>query len=217
VSHDLRAPLRAIDGFTRVLLKDHAEALNPKGLHYLERVRAGSRQMSQLIDDLLAFSRLSRQPLNRQTVDPAALVRQILNELRVDQAEAPVEITLADLPACEADAALLKQVFVNLLSNALKYSARRPTAVIEVGCKNESGQVVYFVKDNGVGFDMQFADKLFVVFQRLHSAEDYEGTGVGLAIAHHVIARHGGHIWAEAAVDQGATFFFTLPDGATAT
>jgi light-regulated signal transduction histidine kinase (bacteriophytochrome) len=166
--------------------------------------------MGQLIDDLLAFSRLSRQPLTKQPVAPADLVRQALNDLRPMQGERHINFRIGALPLCQADPALLKQVFVNLLANAIKFTSRRDLAMIEVGCHEEQEEHVYFVKDNGVGFNMAYVDKLFGVFQRLHRADEYEGTGVGLAIVQRIIHRHGGRIWAEAAVDQGATFSFTL-------
>jgi len=214
VSHDLRAPLRAIDGFSRVLLEEHAPTLPPEAQHYLNAVRRNSQRMGLLIDDLLAFSHLSRQPLNRQLVKPADLVRQCVDELRSEQQGRRVEIAIGDLPACQADPALLKQVWMNLMANALKYTRKQEVAVIAVSSREQAGACVYFVKDNGVGFDMQYADKLFGVFQRLHRPEDYEGTGVGLAIVQRVIHRHGGRVWAEAAVNQGATFYFTF-EGAT--
>jgi len=214
VAHDLRAPLRAIDGFSRVLLEEHAPTLPPEAQHYLNAVRRNSQRMGLLIDDLLAFSRLSRQPLNKQLVRPADLVRQCVDELRAEQQGRRVQIAIGDLPACQADPALLKHVWMNLMSNALKYTRKQEVAVIEVGSREQAGACVYFVKDNGVGIDMQYADKLFGVFQRLHRPEDYEGTGVGLAIVQRVIHRHGGRVWAEAAVNKGATFYFTF-EGAT--
>jgi len=210
VSHDLRAPLRAIDGFSRMLLRDHLANLPPEAQRLLLVVRDNAQKMAQLIDDLLSFSRLGRQPLRVQTVSIADLVRQILDELKSDLEDRQVEVTVADVPACQADRALLKQVLVNLLTNALKYTRRRDIATIEVGSLATDGVCTYFVKDNGAGFDMAYYDKLFGVFQRLHSADDFEGTGVGLAIAQRIIVRHGGRIWAEGAVGQGATFYFTL-------
>ncbi len=210
VSHDLRAPLRAIDGFSRILLEDFAAQLPAESRRYLDLVRANTQQMGHLVDDLLAFSRLSRQPLNKQRVAPADLVRQALADLRAEQEGRRVEIVVGDLPDCEGDPALLKQVFVNLLANALKYTRKREVARIEVGCENREGERVCFVRDNGVGFDMQYVGKLFRVFQRLHRAEEYEGTGVGLAIVQRIIQRHGGRAWAEAEVNQGATFYFTI-------
>jgi signal transduction histidine kinase len=213
VSHDLRAPLRAITGFSRILLEDYAPQLPNEAQHYLKIVDNGGQQMGQLIDDLLTFSRLGRMELRKQLVATADLVRQVLADLQAEQSGQQVEITLGDLLPCRAEPSLLKQVFVNLLSNALKYSRKREVAHIEVGCREHDGEQVYFVKDNGVGFDMQYAKKLFGVFQRLHRAEEYEGTGVGLAIVQRIVHRHGGRVWAEAALDQGATFYFTLQGG----
>ena len=164
--------------------------------------------MGELIDDLLTFSRLSRQPLSKQTVDTGKLVRGILEELNSQQNGRRIEFRIADLPPCQADPALLKQVWANLLSNALKYTGKHESALVEIGCAMEKGRNVYFVRDNGTGFDMRYAHKLFGVFQRLHRAEDYEGTGVGLAIVQRVIHRHGGRVWAESAVNSGATFSF---------
>ncbi len=215
VSHDLRAPLRAIDGFSRILLRDYPAQLPPAAERYLRLVRDNAQQMGQLIDDLLAFSRLGRQSVNRQRVAPANIARRVLEELSSEQDNRQIEITIGDLPTCQADPALLKEVFVNLLSNALKFTRQRDVARIEVGSRLIDGQTVYFVKDNGAGFDMQYADKLFGVFQRLHRAEEYEGTGVGLALVQRIIHRHGGRVWAEAEVDQGATFYFTLEEGAS--
>jgi signal transduction histidine kinase len=210
ISHDLRAPLRAINGFARILLEEHAPHMTDAAREYLDLVRDNAQQMGQLIDDLLAFSRLSRLPLSKQLVAPADLVQQARSDLRPMQEGRRVNFTLGALPLCQADPALLKQVFVNLLANALKFTGRREVAVIEVGCREVQGEHVYFVKDNGVGFNMAYANKLFGVFQRLHPTEEYDGTGVGLAIVQRIIHRHGGRVWAEAGVDQGATFSFTL-------
>lgn len=215
VSHDLRAPLRAIAGFSRILVEDYAEQIPGEAQDYLLLVRDNAQQMDHLINDLLAFSRLSRQPLNKQLVAPADLVLRILAELRAQNTEHEVECVLGELPSCWADPALLRQVYVNLLTNAFKFTSKRRHPRIECGAQvrvAQANETVYFVKDNGAGFDMRYADKLFGVFQRLHRAEDYEGTGVGLAIVQRVISRHGGRIWAEGAVDQGATFYFTLGD-----
>jgi light-regulated signal transduction histidine kinase (bacteriophytochrome) len=214
VSHDLRAPLRAIDGFSRILLRDHAAQLPDGGREYLRLVRANTQQMGQLVDDLLAFARLSRQPVRKQTAEPARIVRRCLDELHREQEGRRVEVAVGDLPPCRAEPSLLKQVWVNLLSNALKYTRKREVARIEVGCRDGGGgERVYFVRDNGVGFDMRYAHKLFGVFQRLHWAEDYEGTGVGLAIVQRIVHRHGGRAWAEARPEEGATFAFTLGEG----
>jgi PAS domain S-box-containing protein len=210
VSHDLRAPLRAIDGFSRILVEDYSASLPPNELRYLQLIRTNTTGMGDLIDDLLAFSRLSRQPFNKQIVQPMLVVREALRIVQSDQAAPQPRIIIGELPECEADPALLKQVWINLLSNAIKYTRKQPVPQIEVGFKYVDGATVYFVRDNGVGFDMQYADKLFGVFQRLHRAEDYEGTGVGLAIVQRIIQRHGGRIWAEAIPNVGATFYFTL-------
>jgi signal transduction histidine kinase len=213
VSHDLRAPLRAIDGFSRILQEDHGAALDEQAHRYLTLVRGGTQRMGRLIDDLLAFSRLGRQELVRRPVRMADLARQALEELKEERAGRQLDVTIDDLPEAFADPGLLRQVFANLLSNALKFTRVRTPARIHVGSTRENGETVFFVEDNGVGFDMAFVGKLFGVFQRLHRQEDYEGTGVGLAIVKQVVRRHGGRVWAEGAVDQGATFFFVLPEG----
>ena len=210
VSHDLRAPLRAIDGFSRILLEDYTAALPAEAQHYFQLVRSSTQQMGQLIDDLLAFSHLGRQALARRSVDPTELVQQCLDELRTEQVGRQVVLTIGALPACAADPALLKQVWINLLSNALKYTRQRDPARIEIASQIADGETVYVIKDNGVGFDTHYSDKLFGVFQRMHRAEDYEGTGVGLAIVQRIIHRHGGRVWATAEIDHGATFYFTL-------
>jgi PAS domain S-box-containing protein len=211
VSHDLRAPLRAMAGFSRILLQDYAPQLDAQAQQYLQRVQQGAQHMSRLIDDLLSFSRWSRQPPQKQTVVMTALVRQVLDDLRPDLLRRTVEFALGDLPECQADPVLLKQVLLNLLGNAVKYTREREVARIEVGAQARRGETVYFVKDNGVGFDIQYVHKLFEVFQRLHTSDEFEGTGVGLAIVQRIIARHGGRVWAEGVVGQGATFYFTLP------
>lgn len=223
VSHDLRAPLRAIDGFSRILLEDHGTGLTEDGKAYLKLVRDNTRQMGQLVDDLLSFSRLSRLALTKHTIDPGKLVRLCLAEMPKEQEGRKLEIVIGDLPSCQGDPTLLKQVWTNLLSNALKYTRKREAARIEIGSRSEprpltngarpaghGTETVYFVKDNGAGFDMKYAHKLFGVFQRLHRAADYDGTGVGLAIVQRIITRHGGRVWGEAQVNQGATFSFTL-------
>ena len=210
VSHDLRAPLRAIDGFCQILVTEHAPGLDGEPRRYLQRVSENTRKMGRLIDELLHFSRLGRQAMTRQPVAMADLVRQCLEELQGEREGREVEVILGELPPCRADAALLKQVWLNLLANALKFTRSRAQARIEAGSFARDGETVYFVRDNGVGFDMAYADKLFGVFQRLHRQEDYEGTGVGLALVERIIHRHGGRVWAEARPDQGAAFFFTL-------
>jgi len=210
VSHDLRAPLRAMDGFSRILLEDYAPQLPPEAQRHLRIIRENANQMGRLINDLLAFSRLSRQPLNKRSIATADLVRQVIESLSSEQAGRQMEISGGELPPCQGDPALLRQVWINLLSNALKFTRQREAARIEIDCVEKEGEPVYFVKDNGAGFDMRYANKLFGVFQRLHSSEDYEGTGVGLANVQRIIHRHGGRIWAEAEVDKGATFYFTI-------
>jgi signal transduction histidine kinase len=214
VSHDLRAPLRAMNGFSHILVEDFGPDLVPEAQHYLELVQTNAQKMGQLVDDLLAFSRLGRQSLNQQWVYPTELVRQAMDELAAEYVNRQLEWLIGDLPPCTADRALLKQVLVNLLSNALKFTRTRSVARIEVGAMpsalSQAGFTTYFVRDNGVGFDMQYVGKLFSVFQRLHRSEDYEGTGVGLAIVNRIVQRHGGRAWAEATVDQGATFYFSL-------
>ena len=215
VSHDLRAPLRAVDGFSRILLEEYSPQLPEQAQHYLAVTRKNALQMGALIDDLLAFSRLSRQPLRKEPIAPADLVRQVLHDLRAELEGRRVEITIGDLPPCEGDPGLLKQVLVNLLSNGFKYTRKREVAKIEVGALTPGGgqRPVYYVRDNGVGFDMRYANKLFGVFQRLHGAQEYPGTGVGLAIVQRIVHRHGGQVWAEAGVNQGATFYFVLAEG----
>lgn len=211
VSHDLRSPLRSIDGFANVLIEDYAEVLDDEGRRLLGIIVRNAQRMGQLIDDLLEFSRMGRKPLARTSTDLGALAATILEELRESQPERTVEITLAELPRAQADSSMLRQVLVNLLSNAWKFTRKSDGARIEVGSDEDGAHFRYWVKDNGAGFDMQYADKLFGVFQRLHRQEEFEGTGVGLAICQKIVSRHGGSIWAEAAVGEGATFFFTLP------
>jgi PAS domain S-box-containing protein len=210
IAHDLRAPLRAIHGFSQILLDDYILNLDAEAQGHLQRVSTNALRMGQLIDDLLVFAQLSREPLRKRPVATADLVRQVWDELRPAHAHRQVEFTLGNLPVCQADPALLTQVWMNLLSNALKFTRGRAVACINVGCQERAGERVYIVQDNGVGFEMQYASKLFGVFQRLHRTVDYEGTGVGLALAQRIVHRHGGRIWAEAALDQGATFSFTL-------
>jgi signal transduction histidine kinase len=213
VSHDLRAPLRAITGFSHILLKDHLAALPAQAASHLQRVANGAQKMGQLVDDLLAFSRLGRAAFVRRPVEPRDIVDEVLDELADERRDRHVEVTIGSLPPCHADRALLKQVYANLLANALKFTRLRSDACVEIGSeRSAAGEVVYLVKDNGAGFDMKYVDKLFGVFQRLHRVEDYEGTGVGLAIVQRVIVRHGGRVWAEGVVGQGAAFYFTIGD-----
>jgi PAS domain S-box-containing protein len=210
VSHDLRAPLRAVDGFSQAVLEDFGALLPDEGRRYLQTIRSGAQRMGALVDDLLAFARLSRQSPDKRPVNTDQLVRTALAELGSPWPDRELEVRLGVLPASSGDPALLKQVWLNLLSNALKYTRKKKHAVVEIGSVPTDGIETFFVRDNGTGFDLRYADKLFGVFQRLHRVEDYEGTGVGLAIVQRIVQRHGGRVWAEAAVDRGATFYFTL-------
>ena len=209
VSHDLRAPLRAIDGFSRILLKQYGPILAEEPREYLQLVRDNTVQMGHLVDDLLTFSRLGRQPLTKQHVVAGTIIERIVSELQRQAEGRSVIVSVGELPQVWGDPSLLKQVFINLIGNAFKYTRQRTDAEIEIGTCTIGGEQAFFVRDNGAGFDMQYADQLFKVFQRLHRVEDFEGTGVGLAIVQRIIQRHGGRIWAEAAVDKGATFYFT--------
>ena len=213
VSHDLRAPLRAIHGFARILLEDHHAQLDPEAQRLLGVIDQNTRRMGRLIDDLLAFSRLGRTDLTTGPVDMKELTQLVADEVqRVESnRNGSLEIRIDPLPPARGDRGLVRQVISNLLLNAAKFTRGRPSARIEVGSKPNGDHTVYYVKDNGAGFDARYADKLFGVFQRLHSAEEFDGTGVGLAIVKRIVQRHGGRVWAEGAVNQGATFYFTLP------
>ena len=211
VSHDLRAPLRAISGYAGILSEDHAARLDDEGRRVLSVISAEAHRMGLLIDDLLAFSRLGRQPVRRAEVDQEALAKAVFTELVAQAPERQIHFSVQPLPPAQGDPALLRQVWVNLLGNAVKYTRRAAEARIEVGSLTTGAEVIYFVKDNGVGFDMRYAAKLFGVFQRLHGEAEFEGTGVGLALSQRIIHRHGGRIWAEAKPGEGATFFFTVP------
>lgn len=214
VSHDLRSPLRAIQGYSRILVDDYGPELDAEGHRLLDVITANTRQMGQLIDDLLAFSRLGRQVLKLSQVNMKALVTAVISELQETPGVGRPEWRLLSLPPAWADSRLMHQVWVNLLANAIKFSSHNDRAVIEVGSLQEGTEQIYYVKDNGVGFDMKYADKLFGVFQRLHSTAEFEGTGVGLALVQRIVDRHGGRIWAEGKVDQGATFYFIIPRAA---
>ncbi len=210
VSHDLRAPLRAVNGFAKIVIDTYAPQLPAEAREYLEDIRTGGEQMGQLIDDLLAFSRLGRQTMKSLPVETARLVQRVLDDLAPQLDGRPFEIQLGDLPGCHGDPSLLKQVWLNLLSNAIKYTRGRTPAVIKIGCQLIDTENVFFVRDNGAGFDMRYVHKLFGVFQRLHRADEFEGTGVGLAIVQRIIHRHGGRVWAESETGKGAIFHFTL-------
>jgi signal transduction histidine kinase len=214
VAHDLRAPLRQIGGYSHVLIQDFGQQLDGEARRYLEKVEDGARKMGRLVDDLLSLSKIGRQDLTLQATPLDSLLRQVLDDLAPECSGREVEWKIGSLFRAECDPGLMKQVFVNLLSNAVKYSGKRERAVIEVGQTMQNDERVVFVRDNGVGFEMQYVGKLFGVFQRLHKAREFEGTGVGLAIVQRIIRKHGGRIWAEAELDRGATFYFTLgPSG----
>jgi len=210
VSHDLRAPLRAIDGFSMILLQKYGKNLPKEIVSYLEKIRENTGRMGVLIDDLLNFSRMSRLPLNRFLVDPSSIVREAYEEFRLETTGRQIDLMIKEMPTCSADPALLNHVYTNLLSNALKFTRGRDVARIEVGSYVKDKTTVYYVKDNGIGFDMKYANKLFGVFQRIHDDPSIEGTGVGLAIVERIIHRHGGRVWAESVQGEGTTFFFTL-------
>lgn len=210
VSHDLRAPLRHIDGFARILKEEHSAELSPDGLRYLERILHGASHMGRLVDDLLNLARIGRKEFTRHKTDLNHVVRQAMTDVPAEASDREIEWHIEPLPEMYCDPGLLRLVFSNLLSNAVKFTRTRKPAVIEVGTRECDGMTSLFVRDNGVGFDLKYADKLFGVFQRLHRQEDFEGTGVGLATVQRIIHRHGGEIRAESQTDQGATFFFTL-------
>jgi signal transduction histidine kinase len=211
VSHDLRAPLRAIHGFARILLEDHAAQLDVEAKRLLGVIDGNTKRMGQLIDDLLSFSRLGRKELESARVDMAELVAAVADDVRRGAGDRPLEITIGPLPPARGDRDMLRQAITNLLDNAAKFTRQRTPGCIEVGHRADGRETVYFVKDNGAGFDERYAGKLFGVFQRLHRAEEFDGTGVGLAIVQRIVLRHGGRVWAEGRLDAGATFFFTLP------
>jgi len=210
VSHDLRAPLRAIDGFSKIVQEDYSKILDEQGLHYLQRIRTATQNMDQLIDDLLDLSHIGRQPMKKKLINLETIIKKTYQDLRPEWKDRKVNFTVHQCPSVSADPNLMKIVFMNLLSNALKFTRKQATTEIEVGCKKKNNQTIFFVKDNGVGFDMKYVDKLFVPFQRLHRTEEYEGTGIGLATVQRIIHRHGGQIWAESQPGFKTTFYFTL-------
>jgi signal transduction histidine kinase len=210
VSHDLRAPLRHMSGFSKLLVEEFAAKLEPQAQHYLQRIEQGTRRMGQLVDELLNLARVGRRTLSLQTSGLNKIVEEVLEELEPEIEGRQVEWHIGSLPSAACDPVLIKQVFQNLISNALKYSRPRSPAVIEVGTAQRGGNEVIFVRDNGVGFNMKYADKLFGVFQRLHREEDFEGTGVGLATVKRIVRKHGGKVWADGELDRGATFYFTM-------
>ncbi|QKT03346.1 HAMP domain-containing protein [Ectothiorhodospiraceae bacterium 2226] len=214
VSHDLRSPLRAIDGFSRILADEYGPQLDAEAGRLIKVVRDNCRNMGQLIDDLLAFSRLGRAAVSTSLTDMQDLVAEVIEEMANVPGETLPPIEVGDLPPVRCDRALLRQVWVNLISNAVKFSGHNPRPRVRIWAEEAEGETVYAVSDNGVGFDMQYANKLFGVFQRLHRPDEFAGTGVGLAMVKRIVVRHGGRVWAQAALDEGATFYFALPTGA---
>jgi len=211
VSHDLRAPLRHIDGFVELLTKHAGSTLDEKGRRHLATIASAARKMGALIDDLLAFSRMGRAEMRKASVNLAALAEEVVQDLKGDAKGRSVEWKLGRLPTVHGDPAMLRLVFQNLLSNAMKYSGPTESARIEVDAEPQNGEIIVSVRDNGVGFDPTYAHKLFGVFQRLHGPTEFEGTGIGLANVRRIVSRHGGRTWAEGAIGQGATFYFSLP------
>jgi light-regulated signal transduction histidine kinase (bacteriophytochrome) len=215
VSHDLRAPLRHVQGFVDLLQNEAGPSLSEKSLRYLSTISQSAKRMGDLIDDLLAFSRIGKSAMRKTAVNLGELARETLRECREEAGERNIACHMQSLPSVWADRALLRLVLVNLISNAVKFTGHRAEAKIEIGCKpsdgGDGGETVIFVRDNGAGFDPQYAGKLFGVFQRLHSQSEFEGTGIGLANVQRIIHRHGGRVWAEGAVDAGATFYFSIP------
>jgi two-component system sensor kinase len=211
VFHDLRTPLIVIGGFAKRLLKKYSGNLGDKGRKELDIIQENVQRMSRLIDDLLAFSHSERQQIKSEVVDMEKLARNVAEELKVLRSGKTL-IDIKDMPPLCGDSTMLHQVLYNLISNAIKFTKHKETAIIEIGCKIEKDECIYYVKDNGAGFDMEYADKLFGVFQRLHKSEEFEGTGIGLAIVQRIVKRHGGRAWAEGKIDEGATFYFSLPN-----
>ncbi|MDA3823212.1 MAG: ATP-binding protein [Bacteroidales bacterium] len=211
VSHDLRAPLRHINGYVDLLLSRYSDSLPDKAQHYLDNIADSSRQMGTLIDDLLQFSRIGRQEKSFVEVDMNIIVNEVLVPLKHDNPERNIEWRIASLPHVYADKALLRLVWTNLLNNAVKFTQTRLKTIIEINVLDENDEFIFSIHDNGVGFDMQYAQKLFGVFQRLHPTAEFEGTGIGLANVRHIISSHRGRTWAEAEADKGATFYFSLP------
>jgi light-regulated signal transduction histidine kinase (bacteriophytochrome) len=211
VSHDLRAPLRGVSGFSILLKKNFGERMPVEARELLDHVTKSAERMEQLIQDLLLFARTSRQSLTKGDVDVTRLVREIVDQLRQQYPGRLIDVRVGELPNGSADLSLLRQVLVNLLSNAFKFTSHKDSAWIEVAGERRVEENEFVVRDNGAGFDTQYADRLFGVFQRLHTEEEFEGTGVGLSIVQRIVQRHGGRVWATAAVDQGASFHFTLP------
>ena len=213
VSHDLRTPLRVINGYSGLLFKKYGENMNEEAVEFIKAIRENANHMGHLIDDLLNLSRLGRQEMSKTSVNMNDIVSEAVSELRAEDATGTkAEIVIKDIKETMADAGLIKQAWLNIISNAIKYSKKKSRPRIEIGSMEKENNIIYYVKDNGAGFDMAHSDKLFGPFQRLHDKTEFEGTGVGLAIVHQIIIKHGGRIWAEGKVDKGATFYFTLTD-----
>jgi len=211
VSHDLRAPLRHIAGFVELLMQNTAQSLDEKSGRYLKIIADSTNHMGHLIDDILSFSRMGKAEMKKTLVNLDQLVKAVLDEMQPEMEGRDIVWDIHSLPEVHGDADILKLVWVNLIGNALKYTRTKPQSKIEIGSNDNKNEHIFFIKDNGVGFDMTYADKLFGVFQRLHSAEEFEGTGVGLANVKRIIQRHGGRVWAEGTVNEGATFYFSIP------
>jgi light-regulated signal transduction histidine kinase (bacteriophytochrome) len=211
VSHDLRVPLRAIDGFSRIVIEDYEDKLDEEGIRLLNIIRENTKKMGQLIDDILLLSRAGRQEMTISELDITSLAKNIYNEFNHDTEGRNIDFTVDNLPSTKGDRALLTQVLTNLIGNAIKFTREKENAHIEVGFKEDKDNNIYYVKDNGAGFDMKYYDKLFGLFQRLHSQEEFEGTGVGLSIVQRIISRHGGRVWGEGEVGKGATIYFSIP------
>lgn len=211
ISHDLRAPLRAVHGFTGALREDYEQTLDAQGQRYLSIITSSTQQMSRMIDGILTLSRLGRQPMQHSEVEMLPIVQHFAADLKSKASERQIEFKIGTLPSVQGDLVLLQQVWAHLLTNAVKFTRTKEVAEIEVGSSVEENEVVFFVRDNGVGFDMKYESKLFGLFQRFHTEKEFEGTGVGLAVVRRLVRRHGGRVWGEAVVDGGATFYFALP------
>jgi light-regulated signal transduction histidine kinase (bacteriophytochrome) len=210
ISHDLRAPLRRIEGFSQILRETYADKIDEEGRKLLDSIGGNVRRMDQLIMALLDLSKVSRQEMQLSDIDMERLARRAFDDLAHTFTGRSVNLDLKALPPARGDLVLIKQVFTNLISNSIKFTARKEAAIIEIGSSREGTEIIYYVRDNGAGFDMHYADKLFVAFQRLHSAKEFEGTGIGLFIVDRIIRRHGGRVWAEGEVGKGAVFYFSL-------
>ncbi len=210
VAHDLRAPLRVIQGYGKMIVKTASAKLNNIEMEALSDMITNARHMGNLVDDLLEFSRMGRTQLTKTSINMSEVVTDVINEIKTADSAGKAEIKLSGMQKVNCDPVLMKQVWMNLVSNAIKYSRKKDNPLIEIGSTGINGSQIFFIRDNGAGFDMQYADKLFAVFQRLHKVTEYEGTGVGLALVHRIVTRHGGKIWADAKINEGATFYFTL-------